>query len=89
VVAVALKVDCRLILTYNTCVAAEILEKVIAVDGEGIVRASVKNSQLILEIASAPSPSSLLHTLDDLFRCLAVAEKLIVNTKLRFQKSAE
>ena len=71
-----MKISCDVVIKYNDVKKANNVLKSIEVDNFDFIKSSVNNKQLEAHLESK-SISSILHTLDDFFACISVAEKIV------------
>ncbi len=68
------EINCRLKLNYDSEKEAMMIRDSIAPDTDGYVKLKLDDSTLVCEAEG--EPLQLLHTVDDLLTCVAVAEKI-------------
>lgn len=69
-----MKARARLVLTFPDASTAQAVAAAVSPDDDGFIRTKRTGKTLRAE-ASAASPMSLLHTVDDYLACISVAER--------------
>jgi tRNA threonylcarbamoyladenosine modification (KEOPS) complex Pcc1 subunit len=79
-------IECTVSIEFKTQVQAQHVLQSIQLDDEGFVQSSIDGNQLQAAI-TAPSVSSLLHTLDDYLACVTVAQDVVQKKATHDNKS--